>query len=125
MVLICIKHGVRIRIAALDQAATVVISFSTILQDPLSFPEPYSSLQHALHVLWEDLMELVLLPQTIVRRKIRTTVRLSGTAVILGISFIQLLCRFSNEVEATDKRNTSRKQAETSAIRKQKYYAQL
>jgi hypothetical protein len=76
MVLICIQHGIRIRIVALDYTATIVISFSTILQDTLSHPEPYSSLQHALHVLWEDLMELVLLPQTIVRRKTRTTVRL-------------------------------------------------
>ena len=103
------------RIVALDCTATVVISFSTIFQDTLSYPEPYSSFQHALHILWEDLMELVLLPPTIVRRKIRTTLRLSGAAVILGISFIELFCRLSNEMEATYKRNTSREQNETCA----------
>ena len=101
------------RIVALDYTATVVISFSTTFQDILSHPEPYSSFQHVLHILWEDLMELVLLPPTIVRRKIRTTLRLSGTTVILGISFIQLFCRLSKEMEATYKRNSSREQAET------------
>jgi hypothetical protein len=115
MVLIYIKQGIRIRIIALDYTATVVISFSTTFQDILSHPEPYSSFKHALHILWEELMEVVLLPPTIVRRKIGTTVRLSGTAVILGISFIQLFCRLSNAMEANYKRNTSRKQAETCA----------
>ena len=115
MVLICIKQSIRMRIVAPDYTATFVISFSTTFQDTLSHPEPYSSFQHALHILWEDLMELVLLPPTIVRRKIRTTVRLSGTAVILGISFIQLFCRLSKEMEATYKRNTNREQAETCA----------
>lgn len=60
MVLICTKQGIRMRIVALDYTATVVISFSTIFQDTLSHPEPYSSFQHVLHILWEDLMELVL-----------------------------------------------------------------
>ena len=115
MVLIRIKLSIRMRIVAPDYTATVVISFNTTFQDTLSHREPYSSFQHALHILWEDLMELVLLLPTIVRRKIRTTVRLSGTAVILGISFIQLFCRLSKKVEASYKRNTSREQAETCA----------
>jgi hypothetical protein len=42
-------------------------------------------------------------------------VRLSGTAVILGISFIQLFSRLSKEMEATYKRNANREQAETCA----------
>lgn len=111
MVLIRIKLSIRMRIVAPDYTATVVISFNTTSQDTLSHREPYSSFQHALHIL----MELVLLLPTIVRRKIRTTVRLSGTAVILGISFIQLFCRLSKKVEASYKRNTSREQAETCA----------
>ena len=115
MVLICIKQGIRMRIDALDFIATVVISISAIFQVTLSHPESYSSFQHALHILWEDLMELVLQPPTIVRRKKRTTVRLSGTAVILGISFIQLFCRLSTKMEAAYKRNTSREQAENCA----------
>ena len=107
-VLICVKQDICMRIVALDYTATVVISCSTIFQDTLSHPKPYSSFQHALHILWEDLMDLVLLPPKIVRRKIREIVRLSGTALILGISFIQPFCLLSNEIEATYKRNTNK-----------------
>ena len=115
MVLICIKQGIRMRIVALDYTATVVISFSTIFQDTFSPPESYSCFQHALNNSYEDLLEFVLLLPNIVRWKIRATVRLSGTVVIFGISFIQLFCRISNIMEATYKRYTSREQTETCA----------
>jgi hypothetical protein len=44
---ICIKQDIRIRIVALDYTLIFVISFSTIFQDTLSHPGPYSSFQHA------------------------------------------------------------------------------
>jgi hypothetical protein len=42
-----IKQDIRIRVVTLDYTVIVVISFSTILQDTLSHPGPYSSFQHA------------------------------------------------------------------------------